>query len=175
LKDEAETEFAEAIGGKPQRIVDKSRAKYVLYHAPRSQKLLTCVLRLLPRHPEHIDAFAAYLSNHDKSRRIERVICDLLKRRRMPYDYVRGELWHIAARIGTPATLRSLLPLARQELRGAEACIGLQWGVLTFVVTCSEQGLVAFPRQFRGASPVVKALLNDRARIVARISGSSGK
>ncbi len=161
-KDEAETEFAKAISGKPQRIEHKSRAKYILYRAPRSPKLLSWVLRLLPRHPEHIDAFAAYLSNYDKSRPIERVICDLLKTRRMPYDYVRGELWHIAARIGTSGTLRSLLPLAKQELRGAEACIGLQWGVLTFLVTCSEEGLVTFPRQFRGAPALVKALLVHR-------------
>lgn len=161
-KEEVETEFAEALGGKPQRILYKSRAKYILYRAPRSQKLLTWVLRLLPRHPEHIDAFAAYLSNYDKSRRIERVICNLLRKNRMPYDYVRGELWQIAARIGTPATLRSLIPLAKQELRGAEACMGLQWGILTFLVTCSEGGLVSFPRQFRRASPLVKALLVPR-------------
>jgi len=161
-REEAEAGFAQAIGHRPQRITDKSRARYILYRAPCSPRLLTWVLRLLPRHPEHINSFTAYLANYAKSRPIERVVCDLLRKQRMPYDYVRGELWHIAARIARPPIRRSVLPVAKAELPRASHCIGLQWGILTFLIACSENGLLPFPRQFYRASPLVKALLVPR-------------
>ena len=46
---EAVRQFSRAIAGRPTRIVDKSTARYVLYRAPRSTRILTQVLHLLPR------------------------------------------------------------------------------------------------------------------------------
>jgi retron-type reverse transcriptase len=58
--------LASAIGGRPKRIKDKARFRYIMYRAPEDTKILTDVLRLLPRHPEHIDAFVAYFTNYRK-------------------------------------------------------------------------------------------------------------
>ena len=92
--------FYQSLEGRPYQIRDKSIARYVLYRAPKSQKLLALVLRLLPRHPEHIDSFSQYLSNFNKGVAIERAIIDIFNME-IPYGYVRGELWHILARIGS--------------------------------------------------------------------------
>ena len=51
----------EAIKGRPARVQDKSRLRYVLYRCGRCNEVLKWTLKLLPRHPEHIDAFAAFL------------------------------------------------------------------------------------------------------------------
>lgn len=49
-----------AVDGRPKKIKDKSRFRYVMYRAPADTKFLNTVLKLLPHHPEHIDAFVAY-------------------------------------------------------------------------------------------------------------------
>ena len=45
-EDEAVRLFSQAIGGKPLRIEDKTRARYVLYRAPRSNRILGYVVKL---------------------------------------------------------------------------------------------------------------------------------
>src|SRR4029077_17624706 len=59
---EAENMMRAALRGRPLKVKAKSRFRYVLYRASPSQRLLRWTLDLLPRHPEHIDAFVAYLS-----------------------------------------------------------------------------------------------------------------
>ena len=49
-----------SIGGKLKKVTDKARFRYVMYRAPQDTKFLNIVLKLMPRHPEHIDAFVAY-------------------------------------------------------------------------------------------------------------------
>ncbi|MFA6244702.1 MAG: reverse transcriptase domain-containing protein, partial [Candidatus Hydrogenedentales bacterium] len=115
------------LGGKPLRVVDKSRFRYAMYRAPRSAKVLNKAMLLLPRHPEHIDAFAAYFGNYDKSKKIAQEIATLLESG-IPYAYVRGELWHLLARLGTPEQLGKALDMARQDAQDRKRCLGLSWG-----------------------------------------------
>ncbi len=89
----------DAIARRPARVVDKTRLRYVLYRSGPSTEVLGVTLKLLPRHPEHIDAFAAFFHNYAKSSRIMRHITALLQGGVL-YDYVQGELWLIVARIG---------------------------------------------------------------------------
>jgi len=56
-KKEARGTFLSAIGGKPYRVTDKTRLRYILYRAEPDSDILKQVLRLIPRHPEHADAF----------------------------------------------------------------------------------------------------------------------
>ena len=56
-KEEAWRAFLPAIEGKPYRVIDKTRLRYVLYRAEPDTALLKRVLLLIPRHPEHADAF----------------------------------------------------------------------------------------------------------------------
>ena len=86
--------LATAVEGRPQRIKDKSRFRYVMFRAPRNTEILNIVRRLLPRHPEHIDAFVAYFTNFIRRRSIARTALYYLESG-VPYLYVRGELWHL--------------------------------------------------------------------------------
>ncbi|MBL0379403.1 MAG: hypothetical protein JKP90_06990 [Desulfofustis sp. PB-SRB1] len=95
---EARLIIASAIGNKPQKVKDKARFRFVMYRAPIDSEILKIVLRLLPRHPEHIDAFIAYFSNYGRRRSIVKSALDYLESA-VPYSYVRGELWHLIARL----------------------------------------------------------------------------
>ena len=94
-KVDARVAFLSAIGGRPYRVIDKTRLRYVLYRAEPDANLLKRVLRLIPHHPEHVDAFFVFLGRFGYRKPIERVCLDLVAN--SPYDYVRGEAWHILA------------------------------------------------------------------------------
>ena len=98
--------FRSAIGGKPYRVTDKTRLRYVLYRAEPDSDLLQLVLRLIPHHPEHADAFFAFLGRFPYRKPIERLCLDLVAN--SPYDYVRGEAWHILAKYSREPRSRTL-------------------------------------------------------------------
>jgi len=55
--------FRSALSGRPLRVTDKSRLRYVLFRGPASVRIRNWVLQLMQHHPEHTEAFAAYLSS----------------------------------------------------------------------------------------------------------------
>lgn len=77
-KDQALGVLRSAIGGKPYRVTDKMRLRYVLYRAEPDSDLLKLVLRLIPHHPEHADAFFTYLGRFGYRKPIERLCLDLV-------------------------------------------------------------------------------------------------
>jgi hypothetical protein len=95
-KRQARRAFFSAIGGKPYRVTDKTRLRFVLYRAEPDGDLLKLVLRLISHHPEHADAFFAYLGRFGYRKPVERLCLDLVANN--PYHYVRGEAWHVLAR-----------------------------------------------------------------------------
>jgi len=149
------------VSGRPLKIVDKSRFRYVMYRAPKSSKVLDKVMRLLPRYPEHIDSFAVYFGNYVKSKRIVEGIFDILQSG-MPYAYVRGELWHLLARLGTRNDLEKALKIARQDSRERKKCLGLSWGVMNFLIRCQEVGLCRIGPRLKAELPLSRALLSSR-------------
>ncbi|MBK8648943.1 MAG: RNA-directed DNA polymerase [Gemmatimonadetes bacterium] len=56
--------FRSALGGKPLRVVDKTRLRYALFRAEPDTGILNRVLRLIPHHPEHTDAFFSFVGRH---------------------------------------------------------------------------------------------------------------
>jgi len=147
-----------AISGRPLKIIDKSRFRYVMYRAPASTKILNVVLKLLPRHPEHIDAFVAYFSNFGRRPRIARAALDFLEKE-VPYSYVRGELWHVVARLGTRDLLTRGLPLAREDARKRARCVGLSWGVMHYLIRCEMEGIARIGRRLAREHPISRSLL----------------
>lgn len=95
-KDEARRAFKSAIRGKPYKVIDKTRMRYVLYRAPADNVILKIVLRLIHHHPEHADVFFIYLGRFNYRRPIERLCQEAVNSN--PYAYVRGEAWHLLAR-----------------------------------------------------------------------------
>ena len=115
-KKQARTACLSAIEGRPYRVTDKTRLRFVLFRAEADTDLLRLVLRLLPHHPEHADAFFAYLGRFGYRKPIERLCLNFVKNN--PYAYVRGESWHVLAKCSriarsmTVATMRALKDLA---------------------------------------------------------------
>lgn len=147
-----------AIDGRPQKVKDKARFRYVMYRAPEDTEILTSVLRLLPRHPEHIDAFVAYFANFGKRRRIARAALDYLESG-LPYSYVRGELWHIVAQLAGPKEMRRVLPMARKDAKHRSRCVALSWGVMHFLMKCEAEGLARIGRRLAAEHPISRSLL----------------
>ena len=153
-----------AIEGKPQRIKDKSRFRYVMFRAPRDTDILNIVRRLLhqARHPEHIDAFVAYFLNFRKRRSIARTALEYLESG-VPYLYVRGELWHLVAQFAGPEELCRGLPIARQDSKERSRCMALSWGVMHFLTICEREGLdrriTNIKRRLAKEHPVSRSLL----------------
>ena len=155
---EASSILASAIDGRPQKVKDKSRFRYVLYRAPEDTKFLKIVLRLLPRHPEHIDAFAAYFNNFGKRRAIAIVALCYLKAG-VPYSCVRGELWHIIARLAGREELQRGLLMARQDAKHRSRCVALSWGMMHFLMQCEKEGLVHIGQRLAMEHPISRSLL----------------
>ena len=163
-KEEAWRAFLPAIKGKPYRVIDKTRLRYVLYRAEPDTALLKLVLLLIPRHPEHADAFFTYLGRFEYRKPIERLCLALVKRN--PYSYVRGEAWHVLARY-----LRDSRSMSAQDLEAVTTkaiAIAKQkkqknfvetWGACHFL--CVSEALTEFrhSRFVKFQPPLLQSLL----------------
>lgn len=162
---EAREILATAIDGKPLKVKDKARFRYVMYRAPENAEFLRTVFRLLPRHPEHIDAFVAYFANFSKRRSIARAALAYLQSG-LPYSYVRGELWHLVAQFAGREEMQAGLPLARNDARNRSRCVVLSWGVMHFLMKCEAKGFARIGRRLAAENPISRSLLapmfNDR-------------
>jgi len=147
-----------ALSGRPHRITDKTRARFVLFHAPRSRRILRKVIQLLPHHPEHIDAFCAYFSLFERSKPLECALVEQLASR-SPYAYVSGELWRVLARIGSRDSLRRTIAASKRDLGEHADALTLQWGALAFLLRCQALGLCRATGRLKRAHPLVQALL----------------
>ena len=134
---DAERIIREALKGKPLKVVDKTRLRYVLYRSSPTSKILRRCLDLLPRYPEHIDAFMAYLSNYSHSTLIMDRVRGML-REGVLYDYVEGELWQLTASIGEPRDLRRLMRLFKKQSNKKDRSMSLEWGLLTFAAASTR-------------------------------------
>jgi hypothetical protein len=120
--------FRKGLKGRPQRIADKSRVRYVLFNAEPTREILKYVIRLLPHHPENIDAFIYYLGHYRRSLRIIKSCKKNLTK--SPYEYVQGELWHILARMMKPSEMKSLIKKAINIAKSSQSSFVLKWGAL---------------------------------------------
>ena len=162
--EEAREKFLSAIGGRPYRVTDKTRLRYVLYRAEPDAKLLNLVLRLVPHHPEHADAFFAYLSRFGYRKPIERVCLDLVQNN--PYPYVRGEAWHVLAKYArVPRSMAAIEPrhltdraerIARD--RSQENFVE-RWGACHFLCVSETVTGRHRSRRLKNQSPLLQALL----------------
>jgi len=148
----------DAIGSRPIKIIDKSHFRYVMYRAPADQKILLKVLKLLPKHPEHIDAFVAYFTNFKRRHSIIRAIFNYLESG-LPYSYVRGELWQIIARMGDRKELKAGLSLARKDAQKRLNCVVLEWGLMHYLLRCHAEGLLRIGKRLNSLSPMCRAFL----------------
>ena len=153
--------FGDATGGRPLRVIDKSRLRFVLYRSGPSRTILNKALKLLPMYSEHIDAFSAFFQNYSKSRLIVRHITSMLKKGVL-HDYVQGELWLIASRQARPDELQVLLPIAISQAKRGNHSFSMQRALCTFFLTCRNVGLYSSfhaLKRVRSKSPYIQSRL----------------
>lgn len=142
-----ETLLKPALGGKPLKVRDKTRLRYVLFRTETSPKISRTVCTILARHPEHVDAFAAYLARCGYNRRIVEVCLEVL--RTTPYEYVQGHMWLLLAKVQDklrhyrPVDWRGLRLRARATVRDKTASLAIQWGAGEYL--CYAERLTGFP------------------------------
>ena len=161
---QAREAFRSAIGGRPYRVTDKTRVRFVLYRAEPDGDLLNLVLRLIPRHPEHADAFFAYLGSFGYRKPIEQLCLDLVLNN--PYAYVRGEAWHVLANYSRePRSLTATDPRALTDQavniakdRSQENLVE-RWGACHFLCVSEEVTLGHRTRWLKYQSPLLQSLL----------------
>ena len=137
--EEAIAQFESSLDEEGNLIADKTRARYVLYRAEPSQKLLKHVLKLLARHPEHIDAFVYHLRSYQKSKQIVETCLELLQT--TPYEYVQGEMWHLLARMLQPRQMPKLIDEAVVIAKNKNSSFAAKWGACHFLCSVEQAGL----------------------------------
>jgi hypothetical protein len=167
-----------AIDGKPSRVTDKTRLRYVLYRAEPDGEVLRIVLRLIPHHPEHTDAFFAYLGQFDYRKTIERACLDLVEK--SPYSYVRGEAWHILAKYcrvpksNSATRIRRLTDKAIQIAKSQNSGIlNEKWGACHFLCASEEITGLRVSRFLKHQPPLLQALLAPVLPSSAYIKGGA--
>lgn len=149
--------FREAIGSRPLRVTDKSRLRYVLFRGPASGKIRKWVLQLMRHHPEHIEAFAAYLRQFRRSKTTVSACIDLL--RFTPSSFVRGELFHLLAGWVTKVEAKRLLPIAQSLVKRKDAGAAGKWGAMIFLCRAETLGLGNYSRFVLGQPGLVQSLV----------------
>ena len=163
-KEQAILAFQSAIGGRPYRVTDKTRLRFVLYKAKPDPRILKLVLRLIPHHPEHADAFFAYLGRFGYRKPIERLCRDLVQNN--PYPYVRGEAWHVLAKYSRD--LRSII--AADPLALTDKAVNIakdksqenfveRWGACHFLCVAEELTSRRRSRWVKHQAPLLQSLL----------------
>lgn len=153
----AERMFRSALSGRPHFISDKSIARYVLFRASPSPKLTAMVLKLLVRHPEHIDAFLVYLGRVVPTKRVIAVCIDALNA--VPSHYVKGELLLFLARIIRKAPDKALRDSAIGLARDPNCGVSAKVGAIAFLCKCEELGSGNFSRWIFRQSNLVQSLV----------------
>jgi hypothetical protein len=149
--------FKKGLSGKPKEISDKSRIRYVLFNSDRDPIILTHVLKLLPHYPEHIDAFAFYLSQYKRSRKII-AACKLIISK-TPYEYVQGELWHILTKMVNPLEMKTLVKKAVKIINNGQPCFMLKWGIGHFLCKAESYGIGKYVSFLPNQEDYIKSLL----------------
>jgi len=140
------------LSGKPRRIVDKSRVRYVLFNAEPSPEILKYCVKLLPHYPEHIDAFIYYFGHYKRALRIIKICKSNLKK--SPYEYVQGELWHILARMLKMSEMKPLIRKAVKIAKNTYTNFVLKWGACHFLCKAESAGLGKYSKfvQYQNSS-----------------------
>ncbi len=159
---EGERTLQSAISGRPAKITDKSRARYVFYRSQTSPTLLKWAIRLLPRHPEHNDAIMAYLAQYKYRRPIETLCMSLLNR--SPYESVKGAAYHTLARYlneGKLNATRTRGLIGRAILAAGNRGTGFseKLGALHFLCIAQETGFGNYSRFTRYQNELIQACL----------------
>ena len=160
-KKSAEQRIVEAIEIKSRtEVKDRTLFRYVLFRAPQSDEILKIVVNTWEHHPEHTDAYVAFLDNYQSSEEVIKLASKLLEAN-YPYDYVQGELWKLVARMGIKSELHRLIQLAIESIKNPNNGTASKFGVYVFLCQCDKVGLGNYEKWVMyEKSPILQALVS---------------
>jgi retron-type reverse transcriptase len=123
-----------------EAIIDKSKFRYALFRAPKSDRILNLILQLWPTHPEHTDAIAAFLDQYSESSIIAEFASNMV-RSSYPYDAVNGELWKLLSKFSSRSRLVSLIKRAINTFRSSTTEPATKIGTLIFLCRLHKLGI----------------------------------
>ena len=171
-KKKAEEQILKAIDKNNKlTIEDRTIFRYILFRAPVSDKILKIIIEVWERYPEHTEAIVAYLENYQRSDEVVKLATRLLKIN-YPYDYVRGELWRIVARMGTSSELLNLKNQAIDAIKNYSTGFASRVGAQIFLCRCDEMGLGKYDKWLMFEK---RALVQAIAAPYLNLRSSSGK
>ena len=152
--------ISEAVGldNSKIKIKDRSKLRYLLFRSSASNRILEIVIGLWNHAPEHMDAFVAFLENYD---RVDHVVslCKELLEKRYPYDYVRGEMWKLLARMGSTWEMRPLVELAIDTVKNTKKGSAARVGAYAFLCRCETYELGEYSKWMMWEkSPIIQAI-----------------
>ena len=153
-----------ALGGRPYRVIDKTRLRYILYRAQPDSRVLDLVLRLIPTHPEHAEVFFTYLGRFGYRKPVERLCLSLVEEN--PYSYIRGEAWHVLARArGVDRSLvsRNPAPTVHRAMQVAKERVDEnfteRWGACHFLCVSEQVTSTRYSRFVKFQTPMLQSLI----------------
>ncbi|GJL56879.1 MAG: hypothetical protein NPIRA02_40110 [Nitrospirales bacterium] len=166
-----------AVSGRPYRVTDKTRFRYLLYRVETDSEILRLVLRLLPHHPEHADACFTYLGRFDYRKPIEKLCQSLIQNN--PYPYVRGEAWHILSRyqrvnrsmVRTDSTAYKEMAVTIAKRKTQENFVE-RWGACHFLCVLDELPKSRYSQFLKYQTPLLQSFL---AEVLPGAAFSKGK
>ncbi len=152
----AERHFRSGLGGRPLRVIDKSRVRFVLFRGSPSTKLRNWVLSLAPHHPEHIEAFAFHLSQYRRSSRLIKQCVEIAAK--TPYPFVKGELLLLLAKWVKKSEAKKLIDIATALAKDKDAGTAGKLGAMVFLCRAEKLGLGRYSRFILTQPDLVRAL-----------------
>jgi retron-type reverse transcriptase len=131
--------FRSTIDSETGKVTDKSRARYVLFHAEPSPSLLESLLLYFPAHPENIDAFVFHFKKYGQNEKIASICQQILDL--SPYDYVQGEMWGLLGQIYSDHDIKLKCQQAVQVAKSNQKYFAAKLGALTFLIRAQQIGL----------------------------------
>ncbi|OGO38336.1 MAG: hypothetical protein A2W35_22055 [Chloroflexi bacterium RBG_16_57_11] len=130
-------------------VIDRSKLRFSLFRAPTSPAILKLILSLWNHYPQHVDAFVAFLENYQYVEDVV-ILCTELLLGRYPYDYVRGEMWKLLARMCGPGEMDGLIELAIETVKNTKKGSAARIGAYIFLCSCDKNGMGAYSKWLIG-------------------------
>ena len=159
----AEDELKKSVtsGSNGLEVIDRTKLRYIYFRSPESDELLAAAVELWERYPEHVDAFSVFLENYERTESVIDLSLRLLVED-YPYDFVRGEMWMLLARMLLPNEIgRNLIELAIAAAKDKDnKHVATRMGAYAFLCQCEAYGFGEYSKWMMWEnSPIVQSLL----------------
>lgn len=141
-----------------EKNFDISRVRYILKVSGKNEKILDIVLRNLDSHPDLVDEFCQFLSNHTDEERVGKKIYASCIQKPFPYEYVEGKYWELLSYFPFQSIDKQpMVETAIQRLKKSRDKYALKRGIYIFL--CSTETSLVLSWLGRESSSLIQAMV----------------